>query len=75
MSAPVEWRCRAHRGDERLKPTPIACALLPAARCGGVTGRLHEQNTARGGLRVRPSQTQQLIELYHSSVRYHSLNG
>jgi hypothetical protein len=32
-------------------------------------------NVARGGLRVRPSQTQQLIELYHSSVRYHSLNG
>ncbi len=32
-------------------------------------------NVARGGLRVRPSQTQQLIELYHPSVRYHSLNG
>jgi len=41
-----------------------------------VTGRLGEQNMARGGLRVRPSKIlQQPIELYHSSVRYHWLSG
>ena len=76
MSAPVEWRRWARSRGERLKP--IACGLLPPARYAmvKVTGRLDEQNMARDGLRVRPSKIlKQPSELYHSSVRYQSLNG